>query len=381
MSRVLTMGLWLIAALVCSLSWSSVNTNAAPVSASTLHPDWRGVSLDSSEARGLKWLISVQGADGGWGQDGGNSGQPGLEGSSNDVANTSMVALALLRSGATPGRGAYGDALNRALRFVLTHVEESPTEGLAITRKTGTQIQHKLGPFIDTFLATMLLSEIDGQAADEASQKRVRAALKKCVAKIEHNQQSDGSWNISGGWAPIIGTSLASRGLDRAQSKGVLVDKDVLKRVDGYTRSNFDSKGGKFKADAAGAGVELYQAAQALEQASRSADSRKENAPMNRAATSKLAEADFVKGFGSMGGEEFVSYLNISDSLLRIGGEDWTKWNGKIKQHLVNLQNQDGTWAGHHCITGRVTCTSAALMTLTAERTASRTERTASRTR
>src|SRR5687767_2121751 len=134
MSRVLTMGLWLIAALVCSLSWSSVNTNAAPVSASTLHPDWRGVSLDSSEARGL-------------------------EGSGNDVANTSMVALALLRSGATPGRGAYGDALNRALRFVLTHVEESPTEGLAITRKTGTQIQHKLGPFIDTFLATMLLSE------------------------------------------------------------------------------------------------------------------------------------------------------------------------------------------------------------------------------
>src|SRR5687767_3026006 len=143
MSRVLTMGLWLIAALVCSLSWSSVNTTAAPVSASTLHPDWRGVSLDSSEARGLKWLISVQGEDGGWGQDGGNSGQPGLEGSGNDVANTSMVALALLRSGATPGRGAYGDALNRALRFVLTHVEESPTEGLAITRKTGTQIQHK----------------------------------------------------------------------------------------------------------------------------------------------------------------------------------------------------------------------------------------------
>jgi hypothetical protein len=375
------MGFWVIAALFCSLNWSSVNTNAAPVPASTLHPDWRGVALDSAEARGLKWLISVQGEDGGWGQDGGNSGGQGLEASGNDVANTSMVALALLRSGVTPGRGAYGEALNRALRYILTHVEESPAEGLAITRKTGTQIQRKLGPFIDTFLATMFLSEIDGQAPDEATQKRTRFALKKCVAKIEHNQQGDGSWNISGGWAPVLGTSLASRGLARAQSKGVAVDNEVLKRVDSYTRSNFDSNGGKFKADSAGAGVELYQAAQALEQASRTADSRKENAPMTRAATSKLAEANFVRGFGSMGGEEFVSYLNISDSLLRIGGEDWTKWNGKIKQHLVNLQNQDGTWAGHHCITGRVTCTSAALMTLTAERTASRTERTALRTR
>jgi hypothetical protein len=55
-----------------------------------------------------------------------------------------------------------------------------------------------------------------------------------------------------------------------------------------------------------------------------------------------------------------------------MGGRDWTEWNQKIKSHLVKLQNQDGTWAGHHCITGRVTCTSAAILTLTAERSARR---------
>jgi len=88
------------------------------------------------------------------------------------------------------------------------------------------------------------------------------------------------------------------------------------------------------------------------------------------AATEKLGAANFVAGFGSMGGEEFVSYLNISDSLLRSGGKEWADWNGKIKERLVKLQNQDGTWAGHHCITGRVACTASAVMTILAERTA-----------
>jgi hypothetical protein len=32
------------------------------------------------------------------------------------------------------------------------------------------------------------------------------------------------------------------------------------------------------------------------------------------------------------------------------------------------MQNQDGTWAGHHCITGRVAVTSAAILMLVADR-------------
>jgi len=32
------------------------------------------------------------------------------------------------------------------------------------------------------------------------------------------------------------------------------------------------------------------------------------------------------------------------------------------------MQNEDGTWAGHHCITGRVAVTSAAILMLVADR-------------
>jgi hypothetical protein len=372
---------------------------AAPKKAlpsASLHESWKGIPIGETAEKGLKWLVSVQGQDGGWGQDGGSDAgsrqDVKLESSGNDLANTSLVCLALLRSGTRAKEGPYREALQKGLQFILARIEEAPAEGLSVTSQQGTQIQRKLGPFIDTFLSTMLLSEMDGQMADAAAQKRVRGSLDKCISKIEKNQQKDGSWNQGGGWAPVIGTSIASRSLYNAQQKGVAVDVSCLEAVEKYTRGNFDATTKQFKGDA-GAGVELYVAAQSLEQSSRpasappSADPAKPvsvstgatfsvaeapRAALRQAATDKLGAANFVAGFGSMGGEEFVSYLNISDSLLRAGGKEWVDWNGKIKDRLVQLQNQDGTWAGHHCITGRVACTSAAVMTLLAERTAAK---------
>lgn len=351
--------------------------------AGTLHESWKGIPIGETSEKGLKWLVSVQGDDGGWGQDGGHEGDNrkgvSLESSGNDLANTSLVCLAILRSGTTMKSGPYVDALRKGVEFVLKNIEAAPVDGLQVTTRQGTQIQRKLGPYIDTFLSTMLLSEIDGATADEASQKRLRGSLGKCIAKIEKNQAKDGSWNQGGGWAPIISTSIASRSLYNAQQKGNEVDFACLKKVDDYTKGNFDAEKKQFRSEQ-GAGVELYVAAQSLEQASRApaaagkpAEVSGEEAPkkaLREAAKEKLGAAHFVAGFGSMGGEEFVSYLNISDSLLRSGGKEWSDWNGKIKERLVKLQNQDGTWAGHHCITGRVACTASAVMTLLAERTA-----------
>jgi hypothetical protein len=121
---------------------------------------------------------------------------------------------------------------------------------------------------------------------------------------------------------------------------------------------------------AASAGVPLYKDAQTLEQLSRTDADRKKNAGKINAITAQLADKQFVSGFGSIGGEEFFSYLNISDSLHRTGGPAWEKWDRDIKTKIVKLQNEDGTWAGQHCITGRVAVTSAAILTLLSDRDA-----------
>ena len=118
-------------------------------------------------------------------------------------------------------------------------------------------------------------------------------------------------------------------------------------------------------ASADAAGVPLYQSAQALEQLSRTEADRKKNAKEIKQIQAQLTDARFIEGFGSIGGEEFFSYLNISDGMKRAGGEEWKNWHSQITQKIVSLQNADGTWAGHHCITGRVAVTSAAILNLT----------------
>ena len=335
---------------------------------------------------GLEWLVAAQGNDGGWGQDGGHNSDvragENLESSGNDVANTAVATLALIRAGHTPTQGEHKEAVRKGLDFILKRVEASPDEGLALLTVTGSQIQRKLGPHIDTFLTSMLLSEIDGETNDPKVDERVRLALQKTVNKIEKNQQADGSWNLAGGWAPILGTSMASRSLFEAKQKGVDVNEMVLARVDDYTKESAKSggdgggagigagrgvAGGTFlsgPADASSAGIALYKGAQVIEQLSRSEGDRKANEAEIAAVTGELRNTRFVEGFGSIGGEEFFSYLNISDSLRRAGGKEWNEWNGNIQSKLVRLQNDDGTWAGHHCITGRVAVTSAAILTL-----------------
>ena len=359
-------------------------------SGSTIQPknDAAAIAVE----RAAKWLVSVQGQDGGWGQDGGETSYvrqgEHLESNGNDVANTAVAATALLHAGNTPITGQYHVALQRAVNFILRNVEQSPAEGLTVTDRNGTQIQRKLGPFIDTFLSSKLLAELDGNMGDPRMNARVRQSLQKCVAKIEKNQLQDGSWNVAGGWAPILGTSMASRSLYMAQQKGVAVSPMAMAKVDEYTQKGTQAPAGgprpggrgteasvvsgpvagAVMGDAASAGVPLYKSAQTLEQLSRTDADRKKNAREIRAITKELENARFVSGFGSIGGEEFFSYLNISDGLHRAGGQEWEKWNGDMKTKVIRLQNEDGTWSGQHCITGRVAVTSAAILLLQADR-------------
>jgi hypothetical protein len=50
------------------------------------------------------------------------------------------------------------------------------------------------------------------------------------------------------------------------------------------------------------------------------------------------------------------------------GGEEWTKWSTKMNERLAKVQNQDGSWSGHHCITSPAFCTATAISCLTADR-------------
>jgi hypothetical protein len=71
-----------------------------------------------------------------------------------------------------------------------------------------------------------------------------------------------------------------------------------------------------------------------------------------------------MSGFGNNGGEEFLSYLQTGESMVIGNDAGWTSWYDNMSGRLLAIQNQDGSWNGHHCITSPVFCTATCLLIL-----------------
>lgn len=377
----------------------AVEVNATPQWAPAVEPK----PLSENVHKALTWLIQAQHPGGGWGQ-GEESAHMGatlaqLKSVAN-VADTSTATLALIRAGSSPKQGAYAEAVRRGVEFVCAQVEQSDPSSLYVTDARGTRLQMKLGTYIDTFLAAMLMSEVKGQMPDESGNARVAAVMNKIMDKIERNQKSDGSWDNKG-WAPALAQAMASKAINRAAQAGFDVSEDVRGGAENYARERFDQKAGRFSGGGS-AGVELYGAAAnlgamqdsdntntALEQGIRDqmqsasssaerdeaqkklrrfAEAKRELDVARKAVVSRLADPKFMAGFGSNGGEEFLSHMNIGESLVVAGGSAWKKWDQSMTANLNRIQNPDGSWVGHHCITGRTFCTATALLVLTVDR-------------
>lgn len=88
----------------------------------------------------------------------------------------------------------------------------------------------------------------------------------------------------------------------------------------------------------------------------------------NEFAKQNMFDDRLLAGFGNNGGEEFLSYQMQSEAMVIDGGEQWQRWSPKIRERLEKVQNADGSWSGHHCITSPTFCTATAIACLTADR-------------
>jgi hypothetical protein len=373
--------------------------------------------INETVKRGLAFLVAQQLPNGGWGQgeEATNMRGSGEPASIANVGDTCIAALALIRAGNTPQSGRYAANVAKAVAFVRAQVEKSSATDLYVTDVRGTRLQSKLGTYVDTFLASLLFAEVKGKMGDADGDKQVVACLEKVVGKISKNQKDDGGW-ANAGWAPVLAQSIAAKGLNRAAQNGVAVDGTVLARVENHARANFQpaARGvggigggaGGFKMEGA-ASVPLYAGAanaaagqdavntrvqkehdlkkvaddakapaekreQARDElkhvAKDNEQARQAQANATRAVVAQLGDKQFVAGFGSNGGEEFLSYMQISETLLVKGGKEWQDFDKSMTENLGRIQNPDGSWSGHHCITGRTFCTSAAILVLLADR-------------
>lgn len=354
--------------------------------------------------KGLDWVSNAQNQNGGWGA-GSHSRQDVMDPHAvpADPATTSMVAMALLRSGTTFSAGPYSPQLARALRYIMKAVEESPANSSTITDQTGTQIQIKLGQNIDVVLAAQFLTNsLDYLEHDDALRQRVRKDLNICIAKIQHAQESNGSLSGSG-WAGVLQSSFATNALETAGAHGAAVDKGALDRAREFQKNNYNAKTGDVNT-ALGAGVMLYSVSGSARSSAREARKVTEElekaehdgrlpahapaSPENlqkigfgkddamkyatayevyKSANVQAQRQDVMDGFGSNGGEEFLSYLQTGEGLIIGKDSSWKNWYDNMSNRLLQIQNDDGSWSGHHCITSPVFCTATCLLILSVE--------------
>jgi hypothetical protein len=319
-----------------------------------------------------------------------------------DPATTSMVAMAILRSGSTLTTGTYKEQLNKALDFLLNTVESISKDDAYITSEKGTQIQSKLGGNIDAVLTAQFFSNLLKENIDKDTKDRVKKSLDICVDKIQKATGTDGK--IKGaGWAGVLQSGLATSALESAGSVGATLDEVVVTSQKSYLKSNFDEESKSVKTTD-GAGIILYSVSNSARGSAK--DARKARELINKAkkegklkkddkvtvanlqdigvseeeaisytssyniynaSKEKAQQNDVMAGFGNNGGEEFLSFLQTGESMVVNDDSEWTTWYDNISGRLMTIQNEDGSWNGHHCITSPVFCTATSLLILSIE--------------
>ena len=252
----------------------------------------------------------------------------------------------------------------------------------------------------DVALAAQYLSNLMGRMpCNDPKHDRWLNALNICTAKIQRSQTANGSVQGSG-WAGVLQSSFAANALESADHVGADVDGKALEQARDFQKGNFDANTGTVGTAAPAEGTryavsgstrssdkEARQAEEVLERAKKDGkvkadapvssaaledaglsrdEAEKVNTAYNvyHAAKVRAQSSEVLNGFGNNGGEEFMSFLQTGESLIINKDKSWRNWYDATTARLVGIQNNDGSWNGHHCITSPVFCTATALLIL-----------------
>ena len=316
-----------IASLTCILgSLAFAQPTAEPIPSAQNNPLDAEITqeLDQSISMGIEYLITTQLDDGSWG-----SGRFGK-----NVAITSLACLAIMADGHIPGRGTYGQSVDRGVEFIL----ESAAENGLLTSEANN------GPMYGHGFAALFLGEVYGMTpgGDNARTSRIHETLVKAIRLIEQTQNEDGGWryNPVPYDADVSVTICQIMALRSARNAGIEVSSEVIDRAieyvrmcqspDGGFRYQIGSGNSAWPRTAAGVASLFYAGIYEDDAIDKGLSYLESTALPGRASATRS--------------HYFYGQYYAVQAMYLAGDDHWALWWPAIRSELIGMQNDEGSW-------------------------------------
>jgi prenyltransferase beta subunit len=310
----------LLAVLLLWSDWAICRAQQAGTSLERANEDPVAAARPAIE-KGLAFLTERQLEDGAF----------STSGYGRNAAVVALGGMAWLSAGNTPGRGPYGDKVQRAVDYLLDHAEASGFISVAGAMSHGPMYEHGF--------ATLFLAEVYGMSPRDD----LRDKLARAIDLIVRTQNDEGGWRYQPRRADAdISVTIAQvMALRAARNAGLAVPNETIDRSVEYVKRCQNADGGfrymlqagesAFPRSAAGV-VTLYSAG------------IYEGRELDRG----LAYLEqFVPQPGAFGQDAhyFYGHYYAVQAMWQAGGERWERWYPAVRDVLVTRQQADGAWA------------------------------------
>ena len=278
---------------------------------------------------GLSYLAARQHSDGSFGS--GNY--------HHNVAVTSLSAMAMMSAGNTPGRGKYGQNVNRAIDFVLSR---TGADGFVCDP---TSTSH--GPMYDHGFGTLFLAEVYGMTP----RSDLRGQLDKAIQLIVRTQNDEGGWRYQpvARDADVSLTICQIMALRAARNAGLHVPKETVNKCTSYVKRCQNIDGG-FRYRSEGGGSDFPRSAAGV---------------VTLFSAGVYEGPEIEKGLGYLmqfkpGMKQrtfrrqvhyYYGHYYAVQAMWHAGGDYWNHWYPAIRDELLTnrRRTKEGAWPSNIC--------------------------------
>lgn len=274
--------------------------------------------------KGLKYLLSVQKADGSW--DEGGEGR-------HEVGITSLCLMAFMSQAHFPGFGPYAKELDRAKEFLLKKAKQGPDGYVG-------SVMYEHG------LATLALSEMWGMTRDKNDDEAIQKALEAAVRVILRSQNEGGGWRyqpqVDAGQDTSV-TVMVFVALASARQAGIVVPNETIKKVVAYLESAKNSDTGAFGYVPGGQSYKSKGTIACTAGGAYAAQlAGQRDTEMVAAALRNLEKQS--PGIFSNGEFFYYAHYYAIQAMVQAGDEQYASWYPRIRDALITKQQANGSW-------------------------------------